>query len=356
MAGRRPIRPARRRLRDGAVSRVHDGGRSAEARQQGPREPAGAGIGSRSTSSATHGPRATSDGTCSTRSSWRSSITVAQLVDLGDLGVRLRHPRVPRPQRAVRRSSSPRCSSRSRRRWSSTGVPSTPWGGSTRYPGLAVPFLATAFGTFLLRQVFLTLPRDLPRRGGDRRRRPPRLPAPRRRAAGAPDARRDGAPVRFLVDLGPVPVAQPHHDRVGHVHGAERAQAARQSRLDEPNLVMAGTSSPPSRSSSCCLIFQRQLLRGLTCGGGQGMSVAVAWTLALACLLLAACSFGRVDPPGRQRAASPRRRPPSPVRRRSPRADDAPTTTGPTTTTHAARFVASRARSTRSPTPPSRSS
>ena len=29
------------------------------------------------------------------------------------------------------------------------------------YAGLTVPFLATAFGTFLLRQVFLTLPRDL---------------------------------------------------------------------------------------------------------------------------------------------------------------------------------------------------
>ncbi len=29
------------------------------------------------------------------------------------------------------------------------------------YQGLAVPFLATAFGTFLIRQVFLTLPRDL---------------------------------------------------------------------------------------------------------------------------------------------------------------------------------------------------
>ena len=29
------------------------------------------------------------------------------------------------------------------------------------YQGLTVPFLATAFGTFLIRQVFLTLPRDL---------------------------------------------------------------------------------------------------------------------------------------------------------------------------------------------------
>ena len=29
------------------------------------------------------------------------------------------------------------------------------------YQGLAVPFLATAFGIFLLRQVFMTLPRDL---------------------------------------------------------------------------------------------------------------------------------------------------------------------------------------------------
>src|SRR5690606_32371100 len=29
------------------------------------------------------------------------------------------------------------------------------------YPGLAVPFLATAFGTFLVRQAFLGVPREL---------------------------------------------------------------------------------------------------------------------------------------------------------------------------------------------------
>jgi ABC-type glycerol-3-phosphate transport system permease component len=34
------------------------------------------------------------------------------------------------------------------------------------YQGLAVPFLATAFGTFLLRQAFMTLPRELTSRPG----------------------------------------------------------------------------------------------------------------------------------------------------------------------------------------------
>ncbi|HYF78156.1 MAG TPA: carbohydrate ABC transporter permease [Symbiobacteriaceae bacterium] len=32
---------------------------------------------------------------------------------------------------------------------------------TSTYPGLVLPFLATAFGTFLLRQFFLTIPRDL---------------------------------------------------------------------------------------------------------------------------------------------------------------------------------------------------
>ena len=46
------------------------------------------------------------------------------------------------------------------------------------YPGLVVPFLATAFGTFLLRQGFLGIPRDLLDAVAARRLRPPRLPAP----------------------------------------------------------------------------------------------------------------------------------------------------------------------------------
>lgn len=35
------------------------------------------------------------------------------------------------------------------------------WGWANTYAGLAVPFLASAFGVFLLRQFFLTIPRDL---------------------------------------------------------------------------------------------------------------------------------------------------------------------------------------------------
>ncbi|MFI2855839.1 carbohydrate ABC transporter permease [Paenibacillus sp. JSM ZJ436] len=35
------------------------------------------------------------------------------------------------------------------------------WGWLDSYPGLIVPFLATAFGTFLLRQTFLQLPKEL---------------------------------------------------------------------------------------------------------------------------------------------------------------------------------------------------
>ena len=48
------------------------------------------------------------------------------------------------------------------------------------YQGLAVPFLATAFGTFLVRQAFLGAAEGTARRGPHRRRRPSRLPAPRR--------------------------------------------------------------------------------------------------------------------------------------------------------------------------------
>ena len=88
-------------------------------------------------------------------------VTVAQVVTSVLVGVRLRDARVPGPQR--------RCSSLflatmlvpleatlvvNRRTVDSLGWLNT-------YQGLTVPFLATAFGTFLIRQVFLTLPRDL---------------------------------------------------------------------------------------------------------------------------------------------------------------------------------------------------
>ncbi|MDR6224605.1 carbohydrate ABC transporter permease [Desmospora profundinema] len=49
--------------------------------------------------------------------------------------------------------------------WEVTVIPNyltiREWGWLDSYPGLTVPFMATAFGTFLLRQFFLQLPRDL---------------------------------------------------------------------------------------------------------------------------------------------------------------------------------------------------
>ncbi len=53
------------------------------------------------------------------------------------------------------------------------------------YAGLAVPFLATGFGAFLMRQAFLTLPQRPARRRRARRVRALAVPRPGRGAAGA---------------------------------------------------------------------------------------------------------------------------------------------------------------------------
>jgi sn-glycerol 3-phosphate transport system permease protein len=49
--------------------------------------------------------------------------------------------------------------------WESTIIPNylsiTSWGWKDSYQGLIAPFLASGFGIFLLRQYFLTIPRDL---------------------------------------------------------------------------------------------------------------------------------------------------------------------------------------------------
>ena len=138
------------------------------------------------------------------------------------------------------------------------------------YQGLAVPFLATAFGTFLIRQVFLPLPRDLRDAAaidgvghlGFLRHVAVPLVRPTIGAMARP-----GVP----VDVEPVPVAEPDHDRVGHVHAAERAAASSAShRLDEPNLVMAGVIIAFLPIILVLLFFQRQLVRGLTSGGVKG--------------------------------------------------------------------------------------
>ena len=121
------------------------------------------------------------------------------------------------------------------------------------YQGLAVPFLATAFGTFLIRQVFLTLPRDL----------------------------RDAAAIDGVGHLGflrhvAVPLVRPTIGALaaltflstwnqylwpnlittedGHVHGAERAALPQpvRPRPAEPGDGRRDHRLPADRRSCCC--------------------------------------------------------------------------------------------------------
>ncbi|NND74841.1 MAG: carbohydrate ABC transporter permease [Ilumatobacter sp.] len=137
------------------------------------------------------------------------------------------------------------------------------------YQGLAVPFLATAFGTFLVRQVFMTLPRDLI----------------------------DAAAIDGVGHLGflrhvAVPLVRPtigalalfsflsswnqylwpnlviNDDRRHTVQSGLRLLS--KSNLDEPNLVMAGTVIAAIPIAIVLVLFQRQLVRGLTAGAVKG--------------------------------------------------------------------------------------
>ncbi|MEM8619786.1 MAG: carbohydrate ABC transporter permease [Actinomycetota bacterium] len=137
------------------------------------------------------------------------------------------------------------------------------------YQGLAAPFLATAFGVFLMRQVFLQLPPDL-------------------RDA----ARIDGVGhVGFLRHIA-VPLVRPtigalalfaflgtwnqylwpnlvvNEADMNTVQSGLRLLA--NSSLDQPNLVMAGTVIAAIPVAAALLVFQRQLVRGLTAGAVKG--------------------------------------------------------------------------------------
>jgi sn-glycerol 3-phosphate transport system permease protein len=137
------------------------------------------------------------------------------------------------------------------------------------YQGLAAPFLATAFGTFLLRQVFLSFPQEL-------------------RDA----ARIDGAGhTRFLWNVA-LPVIRPTvgalalfgflsswnqylwpnlittESDMNTVQSGLRL--LRYSTLDKPNLLMAGTVIAAVPIVVALLAFQRQLVRGLTAGAVKG--------------------------------------------------------------------------------------
>lgn len=137
------------------------------------------------------------------------------------------------------------------------------------YQGLAVPFLATAFGTFLMRQALMTLPKDL----------------------------RDAALIDGIGHLGflrhvAVPLVRPTlgalalfaflgtwnaylwpnvittDDDWGTVQVGLRLLKGQA--LDRPNLVMAGTIIAAIPIAVMLLAFQRQLIRGLTSGAVKG--------------------------------------------------------------------------------------
>ncbi len=137
------------------------------------------------------------------------------------------------------------------------------------YQGLAIPFAATAFGTFLVRQAMLSLPGDL-------------------RDA----ARIDGAGhVAFLRHVA-VPLVRPTlgalalfsflsswnqylwpnlittNQEMNTVQSGLRA--LRESALQSPNVVMAGTIIAAIPIVIALLVFQKALVRGLTAGAVKG--------------------------------------------------------------------------------------
>jgi sn-glycerol 3-phosphate transport system permease protein len=142
-------------------------------------------------------------------------------------------------------------------------------GWTNTFIGLSVPFLATAFGIFLLRQVFLTLPRDL----------------------------RDAAAIDGVGHLGflrhvAVPLVRPTigalalfsflgtwnqylwpnlvvtEEDMNTVQSGLRLLS--KANLDQPNLVMAGTVIAAVPIFIALFVFQRQLVRGLTAGAVKG--------------------------------------------------------------------------------------
>lgn len=138
------------------------------------------------------------------------------------------------------------------------------------YQALIVPFLAFAFGTFLIRQVFMTIPKDL-------------------REAAALDG---VGHLRFLWEVA-VPLARPAigalalfsflsawnqylwPQKVTTEDETHRTiqiglNGLRQAEVDRLNLVMAGTIIAAIPIAILLIVFQRQLIRGLTAGAVKG--------------------------------------------------------------------------------------
>ena len=137
------------------------------------------------------------------------------------------------------------------------------------YRGLTVPFLATAFGIFMIRQVFLTIPKEM------------------REAASM-----DGlGHIGFLREVA-VPLSRPTIGALGlfafltswnqylwpvlittdqdYNTVQTGLKALKQASLDQPNLVIAGTVIVALPIFVMLISFQRQLVRGLTAGAVKG--------------------------------------------------------------------------------------
>ena len=137
------------------------------------------------------------------------------------------------------------------------------------YQGLAIPFAATAFGTFLMRQAFLSMPREL-------------------RDA----ARIDGAGHLAFVRYVAIPMVIPTlgalalfsflsswnqylwPNLITTEADMNTVQSGlrllRFSSLDQPNLLMAGTVIAAVPVFAALVVFQRALVRGLTAGAVKG--------------------------------------------------------------------------------------
>lgn len=143
------------------------------------------------------------------------------------------------------------------------------WGWINSYKALTVPFLATAFGVFMIRQVFLTIPKEM-------------------REAAAMDGL---GHVGFLREVA-VPLSRPTIGALtlfafltawnqylwpilvttdnDYNTVQTGLKALKATALDKPNLVIAGTVIVSLPIFAVLIGFQRQLIRGLTAGAVKG--------------------------------------------------------------------------------------
>jgi ABC-type glycerol-3-phosphate transport system permease component len=137
------------------------------------------------------------------------------------------------------------------------------------YPGLAVPFLATGFGAFLMRQAFLQVPRDLQDAasldGYGHWRFMTRVAVPLARPAVAA--------LSVFAFLGawnqylwPLLVTKDEKYRTVQI-GLKQLRATS---VDQVNVTFAGVIIAALPLVILLLVFQKQLVRGLTAGAVKG--------------------------------------------------------------------------------------